>query len=644
MLLHEALRFVGHLLGASLAVFLCVLVSVQRGVDRTRALVSMALAAVALWHGARVVALFQIANVGAAPGWLEPLGQAGAALLPALLFHLALISTGRGERPAAIAYAASAAAWWAFRAGRSGPAWLFVGAGIGTAAVLAWNGARLAVASAEKTFLRALAATSVGVLVAAALFGTESAVLVLASVAPLALFASSIYRHHILGLAISRRIPFALTLGTAFAFYLFFVRRLAGFVEEEFEAFGALTEAALILAAALIWIPLYGWMNRFLLKRTRVFADFSKRLIEEAAHILDLAERLDYLAGELGRIFELRRVLIAAGDVCGRFGSWEGGTTRLADLWACAARAPDMVHSDRTRDAQARQLLKAEGFNYLFPLRYEGRLIGLLVLDTSPRHFLGDDEAILLALTRQISHSIETCRLVEDKIRLERTLARQEHLAALGKVAAAIAHEVKNPLSSVKTLVQLMREDPGVRSRYERDLDFMVNEVDRLNRTVQQLLSFSRPAPESREDVDAAEVVREIGEMLEREPRAGIRIERRVTPGLVLRNANSELLRQIVLNLALNAVEASPPGGTVTLEARANDNRICIAVQDEGPGVPPELHAKIFEPFFTTKRRGTGLGLTIVRKNVRQLGGDIRVESPAAEGKGTRFVIVLPPG
>ncbi len=150
--------------------------------------------------------------------------------------------------------------------------------------------------------------------------------------------------------------------------------------------------------------------------------------------------------------------------------------------------------------------------------------MGLLLLDTTPRRFL-DDETILLGLCRQISHSIETCRLVEEKISLERALARQEHLATLGKVTVTIAHEVKNPLSSVKTLAQLMREDTEVNSRYARDLNYIVGEVDRLNLTVQQLLTFSRPAPQQREDVDVSRMVWEIGEMLGRAP-AGARPDR----------------------------------------------------------------------------------------------------------------------
>src|SRR6185295_10161135 len=227
-----------------------------------------------------------------------------------------------------------------------------------------------------------------------------------------------------------------------------------------------------------------------------------------------------------------------------------------------------------------------------------------------PRLFLDENEAILLGLSRQISESIETCRVIQEKIGLERTLVEQEHLASLGKVAATIAHEVKNPLSSIRALVQLMGEDPQVQGRYARDLSYMLGEVDRLNRSVQQLLSFSRPLPEADAVADVSELVRSTAEVLARQYAADqIRVEHHVEPRLHLKHAAPEAVQQIVLNLALNAVQASGPGGRVRLEGRAGpQGQIEIAVSDEGPGISAELRERIFEPFFTTKQKGTGLG------------------------------------
>jgi signal transduction histidine kinase len=302
-----------------------------------------------------------------------------------------------------------------------------------------------------------------------------------------------------------------------------------------------------------------------------------------------------------------------------------------------------MEHVDRTSNPALRGLLDRCGYHYVFPLVYEDRLEGVLLLDASPRRFLGDDESVLLPLASQISHSIETCRLIEDKIGLEKALVRQEHLATLGKVSATIAHEIKNPLSSIKTLAQLMREDPGVEANYARDLAFIVGETDRLNRSVQQLLSFSRPVTEPEGPLDLSMFLGEMVELFAREYAAtAIRIERRIEPGLALARASPEALRQIVLNLMLNAVQACGEPGRVGVAARRVNGAIEVSVTDSGPGIPPDLRERIFEPFFTTKQKGTGLGLAIVRKNVRNLGGEILIDSPVAGGGGTAVRIVLP--
>jgi signal transduction histidine kinase len=289
-------------------------------------------------------------------------------------------------------------------------------------------------------------------------------------------------------------------------------------------------------------------------------------------------------------------------------------------------------------------LLTSTGFNYLFPLWYEDRLVGLLLVDTAPRVKLDEDEDIFEGLGSQISHSMESCRLVEGKISLEKALARSEHLAALGQMAATIAHEVKNPLSSIKALAQLMQEDAEVSENHRRDLSYIVGETNRLNSCVEQLLTFSRPFPEDRGDVTVLNLLEGISRVLNQEYAGrGIRIEHRAPPDLTLRNVDPQSLHQIVLNLALNAVQASAPESTVELFAeRLAEGAVAITVADQGTGVPAEIRERIFEPFFTTKLKGSGLGLAIVSKNVRHLGGDVRLKSPVNDGHGTAVTVTLP--
>lgn len=603
--------------------------------------------AAGLWYGANAIALFRWIATDAQGQLLVGLGAAGVLLAVAFLVHLGLTWAHLNGWLAAPAYLVAPVVW-SLREGKWADIyhlWLLVA--IGWAVALCVYAARIQSEDYRRRFFHLFAGALALIPLAAVV---APATVVLASLAPFLCFARFVYRYHFLGLLIGRRVVFALSLGVLFAFYLYVVWLGAAFVQDRWEAPGPLAAVALIFGGSLVWLPLYGWMTRFFSKRTQLYADLSKRLIEEAARIVDLEKRLQFIAQEVGRSFALSKVcLVTVGKrpVRGTFGpcTERDQPSVLEEVEKLVLeRRVDLVAAGRDSGRDLPERLARLGFNYLFPLWYEDHLEGLLLLDTSPRLFLDENEPILLGLSRQISSSIETCRVIEEKIDLERQLLRQEHLASLGKVAATIAHEIKNPLSSVKTLAQLMREDLDVRRKYDRDLGYLIGETDRLNRSVQQLLSFSRPVPEKRQEVDLTDLLVTMAELLEREY-AGrqIRIEHRIAPQLKMRHGSPELVKQIVLNLAINAIQATEPGGGVYLEAKVETTaNVTISVRDQGPGIPAEIREQIFEPFFTTKQRGTGLGLAIVRKNVRQLGGGIRIQSPITEGRGTCVVITLP--
>jgi signal transduction histidine kinase len=153
----------------------------------------------------------------------------------------------------------------------------------------------------------------------------------------------------------------------------------------------------------------------------------------------------------------------------------------------------EVVRADARHPQDLLNNMRSLHLNYLFILRFEKRPVGLLLVDSYPLADLGDVEDLLIALCGQIAGSLVNGRLLDAKLRLEREMARQERLAHLGRMAATMAHEVKNPLSSVKTLIQLMREDEKLQESHGQDLRLINEEIDRLNRTVSQLLSFARP-------------------------------------------------------------------------------------------------------------------------------------------------------
>jgi len=637
-----AIRLLSYAAGTLLCVFLLAILTRKHKHAAEDWLLTGLVAAGAVWHFTNGLQHYLVI-AGREPArlisTLEATCLLASCLAPALFLHLSLLWTNllrTAIRWGCLAlYPVALAVWWSRPDG--GP-WL-AGLAMAASAVALLYARRAAVLPYDRFY--GWLALGLFALTAALLDSTLLAVASLA--APLCLL-RFIYRFNLFDFLISRRVLFVFTLAGVSALYLLLVRALARWLEATTEAFGPLVEVTLVLGAVVTWLPMYAIITRFFSRQSKIDADFSKRVIEEAARILDLRPRAEYLVEQVGKTFGLRRAALILRDDpawVAEYGPRTGtlAVEKLKELAVWLETGPhDLVHVKRLRrNEAARRILADSGFNYLFPLRYEDRLTGMLLADTAPRVFLEESETTLLGLSRQISLSIESCRLAESKIRLEKELLQQEHLATLGKVAATIAHEVKNPLSSIKTLAQLMREDPEVVERYDRDLDYMISETDRLNSCVQQLLTFARPLPGPGGEVALSELLESAASFLARESaRQGVRIECRIAPDLKLVRADRQTVQQVVLNLLLNAIQASPSGSRVQLEAvREEDGRIRLRISDDGPGIPAEIREKIFEPFFTTKQQGTGLGLAIVRKNIRQLGGELELQTPLAGGRGT---------
>jgi len=225
----------------------------------------------------------------------------------------------------------------------------------------------------------------------------------------------------------------------------------------------------------------------------------------------------------------------------------------------------------------------------------------------------------------------------------EHKLIRSERLATVGRMAAHITHEIRNPLASLGLNVELLGDEVGADNQEARKLvNSIGKEVDRLSEITETYLRFVRlPKPKlEREDLGAiATSVLEFagGELA----LAGIAWTVDIEPGLPEVVADESQLRQAVLNLVRNAKEAMPSGGRIRLEVgKSTEGQVRLVLADSGPGIPPENLANIFEPFFSTKAKGTGLGLALVQQIVSEHGGRIEVDCPP--GGGTRFTIFLP--
>jgi two-component system, NtrC family, sensor histidine kinase HydH len=223
------------------------------------------------------------------------------------------------------------------------------------------------------------------------------------------------------------------------------------------------------------------------------------------------------------------------------------------------------------------------------------------------------------------------------------SVRRTERLAALGQLTAGLAHELRNPLGTMKASAEMLSRNVAGENEVARELaGFISTEVDRINSLVTRFLEFARPMRLRREKTDLTQIIdRAVGQLERHQPPLNVAIYKNYSPDIRPFPLDGELIERVVYNLLLNAAQATPPGGCVTIKTRLLDNDDAeIAVIDRGAGIDPKHRESIFNPFFTTKSEGIGMGLALVSKIVDEHGGVILVESDP--GKGSVFRVDLP--
>jgi signal transduction histidine kinase len=221
-------------------------------------------------------------------------------------------------------------------------------------------------------------------------------------------------------------------------------------------------------------------------------------------------------------------------------------------------------------------------------------------------------------------------------------VAQHEKLAALGQLAATIAHEVRNPLGVMRSAAQTLGETlPPSSAAAHQASEFIVAEIDRLANVVHSILSYARPLQLAPRRVHAAELFERAARLAGGDPACRhIRVVQMADDAAPALHADADLISQVLLGLLANAADAMPAGGSVTLDCVALRDAVELRVTDSGPGIAADQRSRIFEPFVTTRARGTGLGLAIARQIVEAHGGRITVSD--GEHGGARFVITLP--
>lgn len=367
-----------------------------------------------------------------------------------------------------------------------------------------------------------------------------------------------------------------------------------------------------------------------------------------------MAEAVALLASDLGAEFANLLELLPDGTAAFRAGvGWRdgvvGGSTVELAAGTPAGRvvldqAPVLIEDLRTDPRfTAPSAAREHGVvsSLTVPLYGQARPLGTLgVHATRPRPFTEADVHFVQAVANVLATAMERHR-DEERLR-ERQMGRAEQMAAIGQVAAGVAHELRNPLTSVKGLVQVNLREAEARGLPAEDLRVIEHEVRRMERTLQTFLDFVRPPRPDRRRLGLAEVVDRVFALVggrARKQAVALRVVRPADPVGV--DGDQDQLQQLVLNLVLNALDAMPHGGAVEVELRPpRDGHAELLVRDTGPGIAAHILPKVFETFVSSKETGIGLGLPVSRRIAEDHGGALSAYNLPAGG--ACFALRLP--
>lgn len=379
-------------------------------------------------------------------------------------------------------------------------------------------------------------------------------------------------------------------------------------------------------------------------------------LASEVVRILDRKRLLEVLTSGVAKAFSIERAAVYLADGAGAFGLKHAAGQRPIvisidrddRLIRLVSQAGDgILRGEVDGPDRKRGLMTENGWDVAVPFKSGREIIGLLCLGPKAalQAFTAGDLFLLGKLAREAAIALQNARLYEELKQSRAIISRAGRLSAIGTLAAGIAHEIRNPLVSIQTFFQLAP------SRLD-DEEFMTSflrlaeaEVQRIGNLISELLTFAKSPVPIRRSINVPEIAERATILLEPQARSqGVALSHNVEgdPPCVL--ADADQVMQVVLNIGLNGIQATPRGGEVRLTCRsaeADGVRYCeLEILDTGKGIPDSLREAIFDPFFTTRDKGTGLGLAIAHQIVTESGGFITVAS--GEGQGSRFVVRLP--
>ncbi len=474
-------------------------------------------------------------------------------------------------------------------------------------------------------------------------------------------FTIALIRYRLLDIHLIIRggIVYSIVSGLILAIYILIIKNIGEAISQKAYGRSLLLESAMILALVFMFLPFQrkvgDWIDRFFyMERVRFRAKLSEfgRTLTELVDLGDVARttvqfitqtfHVDPVAffflkedgGEYRQIFgnpfhEEKKYLSQS-----PFAKRMNANGRPVDLEHLREEAGGLEEIDD---------LVENGWVLSAPLLLRGKLVGFLLLGKkrSQKDYTEEEIELLEAFVNQSALAVSRALAYRDMSLKDKQILQAEKMAAIGQLAAGIAHEIRNPLGIIAGSAETIQKHDQHKIREEMTR-YILEESRRINGLITNLLDFAKPKEPQRIPCDLREVLEKT--LLLLSPQAhtlGVEIKKEIPPVPIWVSIDPEQMRQAFTNLGVNALEAMPHGGALTVRLKENaGNRILVQFSDTGKGVPKEMQSKVFDPFFTTKEGGTGLGLSIAQRIVAQHGGDILIE----EGRqgGSTFTISLP--
>ncbi|MDZ7315403.1 MAG: ATP-binding protein [candidate division KSB1 bacterium] len=474
---------------------------------------------------------------------------------------------------------------------------------------------------------------------------------------PLAVLLYYVYRYNFYRLVIKPSFVHSIAYGLLMAAYLLGIRRIGEYLRQFPEVNAEIIEGLLLVALVFAFQPFraafQSRLDKLFFRDRYYYQLFLRELSDSISSLVDLEELTQKLKSSLQSALKVRRcaVLIFRPDSPEPEPVKGGDKSPLIDdkmLVEALLATRGFSLRRQMRDPRVQAALRGSDVALAVPIFFRNELRGVICLGAKENgnDFSEEELDVLQTFANQIGLAVENARLVQERLELIDRIHQAEKLSSLGQLAATLSHELKNPLSSIKAIIQVMHESAGEAEK--ADLALVLEEIERLQRILQRLLTFARPPAAEVETVRPDQVVRDVLTLLGHQARrSGIELidSLRPMPPVTL---NVHALREIVFNLVLNAMQAVQAEGRVEVTLSAHTKRrggrkhstLVLTVADDGPGVPDSVRKRIFEPFFTTKTVGAGLGLAIVKRTLEEMGGQILVDN--RPGGGALFTIILP--